>query len=471
MPYPLRLMSELTLQTARKLDPRKIALALAVIWSGFALIALVTSQGHFEWTLQTVNPQRSTLDLQVSTTAIVTSALMLAASAMAFALSGVDRTRRSRRWRRAGWALLVLGIDELVGIHPWLQAHDVPWSAAYLPLVALAGFALADAVQIFRSQRRTQMAFGVAIGLWGAAALLDSPSVPGGEGGAELLAMASASLFALCLLSRLRYLARQYYPLEEGETRLSIDQIAAEVLDRIPFRGLAIALGVIVAGLAIQYIAFHVPGYPHCPAVLDDCHASDAEKIGILDLNNEQTLAPTFQCFLLLAAGGAALVIGRLRVTAADMKRWWTTLGLVLVLLGANQVLAIHTRFQDATDAPGQLILLPIAVAGVLAWLKVLRAIWGNRLARALFIAGAVIWFYSQASDLVFDASHNWTTTPEETAESTGSLLWLLSLLVWLRAKLPVGLIPPDAALAGTSSKTLIKPLPDPGQPTRATTG
>jgi hypothetical protein len=464
-------MSELTLQTARKLDPRKIGLGLAALWAIFAVIGLVAARGHFEWALQTVNPQHSSLDLQVSTTAILTSALMLGAAGMAFALAGVDRTRRSLRWRRAGWAFVVLGVDALVGVHAWLQSQGVSWAAACLPLVLVAGLALATAVQIFRSQRSVQVAFGAAIALWLAAALVDNPTVPGSEGAAEMLAMAAAIVFALTLLARLRYLARQYYPLEERETRLSVDQIAAEILDRLPLRRVAIVLGVLVAAESIQYLLLHVPGYPHCPSVLDACHARDAEKIGILDLNNEQTLETMFQMYLLLAAGVAALVVGRLRVTAAEMKRWWIVLGLVLVFLGANQVLAMHNRFGDATDLPGQVILVPVAIAGVVSWLKVLRAIWGNRFARALFIAGAVVWIYSQASDLAFDAGHAWTTTPEETGESTGSLLWLLSILAWMRAALPVGLMPPERALSSNASHTLITPLPETGQASRTPTG
>jgi hypothetical protein len=264
---------------------------------------------------------------------------------------------------------------------------------------------------------------------------VDSPSVPGSVGGSELLLMASAMLFALTLVERLRFLAGEYYPLDEAETRLSIDQIATEVLGRINVRRLAIGSALLVAALAVQYVLFHKSGYPHCPAVLDDCHARDAEKIGILDLNNEQTLAATFQASLLLIAGGLALVASRLRTTREAARRWFAALGLAMLCLTADQILAIHSRFQDSTGITGQMILFPIAIVAVVAWWKVLQEISGNRLARALFIAGAVAWAYSQASDVLLDPieSFSWTTTPEETAETTGSMLWLFALLVWLR--------------------------------------
>jgi hypothetical protein len=256
--------------------------------------------------------------------------------------------------------------------------------------------------------------------------------------------MASAILFTLMTLVRLRYLASQYYPLSEGDTRLSVDQIAAEALARIPVQKVAIGLGVITSFLAVQYVLWHQPGYPHCPAVLDPCHARDASDVGILDLNNEQTLAAAFQASLLLLTGGLALLTSRLRATPVEMKGWWFTLGLVYIVLACDQVVAVHSRFGDSTGLPGQLILFPVAIAGLASWFKVLQALSINRLARTLFVVGAAFWAMSQLSDLLLDPieSLSWTTVPEEVAETTGSSLWLLSLLVWLRSVLPVSIVP-----------------------------
>jgi hypothetical protein len=401
----------------------------------------------------------------------VTGALLAIAACLAFALTGVDRTRRQRKWRRAAWAFLALGVDVTFGIHAWLQSEGVSWYLAYLPLLVPASIALADALRVLRSHLVSLALFGGGLVLLVASALVDSPTLSGSETGAEILAMASAILFVLALVGRHRYLARQYYPLEEAETRLSVDQIAAEALSRIPFRKVAIVLGLLTAAEAIQYMLFHVPGYPHCPAVLDPCHARDAATIGILDLNNEQTLATTYQTVVLMAAGGLALVTGHLRTTRAEMKIWWLTLGAVLVALGAEQTIDAHNRFADSTDLPGQIILLPIAVAGVMAWLKVLQAIWGNRLARNLFVAGAALWVMSQMSDLLLDSSFTWTTTPEETAETTASILWMFSLLVWMRSVLPVGLMPPEPTASKRMPDAIITPLPNAAERAQATTG
>jgi hypothetical protein len=443
-------MSELTLQAARKLDRTAVALSLAAILAVVGLIGLLVGQGYGEWGLQTLNPQHSRLDLKATPTATFTAFLMFVTAGLALALANVDRSRRRRKWQLVAFALVALALDQLLGLHPWLVSEGVSWSLAYPPLLAVALLPLIAAIQIFRSHRGDQAIFGLAIVLLLAAAVVDEPTLVGSEGGAEVLAMASASLFFVALLGRMRYLARQYYPLEEADTRLSVDQIAAEALSRVPLRGLAIGLVLVAAAETIQYVLFHDPGYPHCPAVLDGCHVRDAAPVAILDLNNEQTLAPVFQASVLLAGGALAIVAGRLRATRPAMRRWWLTLGVVMVVLSSEQVLAIHNRFGAATDLPGQAILLPLGIAGVIAWLKVLQDIWENGLARTLLIAGAVLWIASQASDLLLDGIDglDWTTVPEETGETTGSMLWLFSILVWLRSKLPAGFTLPKRIIA-----------------------
>jgi hypothetical protein len=463
-------VSELALQAARKIDPRKAAIALLAIWSMFGVAGLVVDRGYAAWSLQTFNPQHSDLALQVSTTAGFTAFLMLCAAGMAFALAGVDQTRRERKWRLAAWALLALGVEEMLGVHPWLQSKDLSWTLSYLPILVPAALALLPAFRMLQRQAGGQAVFGAAIVLWLTGAVVDNPALGGSEGGAELIWIGAAIMFTLTTLARLHYLASQYYPLNEADSRISFDQIAAEALARVPFRRLAIGIGLVWAATVIQYVLFHDPGYPHCPAVLDPCHARDASHLGILDVNNEQTLPPTFQAALLLITGGLALVVGRLRATGIEMKRWWLTLGLVILVLAFDQVLAVHSRFGDATGLPGQLILLPAAIAGIVAWFKVLQEIWDNRLARSLFVAGALVWALSQASDVLLDPvkSLGWTTVPEETAETVGSSLWLFSVLVWLRSMLPAGLVPPGWRLNGLP---LIEQLSAPGQRSKVPTG
>ena len=110
------------------------------------------------------------------------------------------------------------------------------------------------------------------------------------------------------------------------------------------------------------------------------------------------------------------------------MKRWWLLLGRRAVRARhCDEIVAIHDRFQDATGHPGQIILIPVAIVGVVAWWKVLDEISGNRMARTLFIAGAAFWFVSQVSRRALsDADIRWTITPEEIGETLGSTLLAL---------------------------------------------
>src|SRR4051794_9743524 len=109
-------MSELVLQAARRIDPRRVGFAVLGIWAIFALIGIVVDRGHGAWTLQAFSLTDSDLDRRLSMPASFTALLVLLAAGMAFALSRVDRTRRERKWRLAGWALLAFGLEELLGI-------------------------------------------------------------------------------------------------------------------------------------------------------------------------------------------------------------------------------------------------------------------------------------------------------------------------------------------------------------------
>jgi hypothetical protein len=438
-----------------------VALVLAGIWLFFAGVALAIAADIGTYNLQTFSLQDSNLDRTLSTPATITGFLLLCAAGMALALGDVDRSRRRQQWRLAAFALAAFGVEELLGVHSWLESRGAAWSVSYLPLLLLGTGALVNAFWIFRRQPRTQIVFALSIAMWLAGGVLDSPTVAGSNTAAELFEMAAAMGFTLALLDRLRYLARQYYPLDEAETRLSVDQIAAEVLVKVPLRPLAYVLPAIMGVLAIQYVILHSGNY------------HDAEKIAILDLNNERTLADTFQGSLLFVAGGLAILVSRLRVTRTEVKRWWLLLGCVLIPLGAEQILAIHSRFQDATDVPGQVILLPIAVFGVIAWLKVLPELSKNRLARTLFIAGAAAWAFSQFSDVLLNPIDGlrWTITPEETSESLGSALWVFSFLIYLRSVLPLGFIPPEPAAGQLNGHAAITPLRQPDTREQTPTG
>src|SRR5262245_40799813 len=124
-------MKELTLQAARKADPRKLGIALAATWAVFAVVGIAVARGYAAWTLQAFKLGDSNLDLRMSMPASFTALLLLVAAWLAFSLAGVDRTRRHRKWQLAGWALLAFGLEELFGVHSWLQARGLPWGVTY----------------------------------------------------------------------------------------------------------------------------------------------------------------------------------------------------------------------------------------------------------------------------------------------------------------------------------------------------
>jgi hypothetical protein len=375
-----------------------------------------------------------------------TALLVLLSAWMAFALSRVDRTRREPIWRLAAWGLLALGLEQLLGVHSWLETQGLSWTVSYLPLMILATAALLRALPIFRNQSGVQGMFGGAILLWLAGAALDNPNLVSANVGAQILEMAAGGLFLLSLLARLRYLAAQYYPLEEAHTRLSVDQIAAEVFDRVKFRPIAIGLILVTAAFGIQDVLLHTGDYT-------------GHRVPILDVNSEQTLWATFQGSLVLSVAFLSFLTGRLRATPDEMRSWWLLVGAVLLVVGADEIIALHDRFQDATGLPGQIVLTLVAVAGIVAWFKVLTATSENGRVRLLLIAGAVFWFVSQAIDVTIQGDIRWTIVPEELLETLGSTCWLFALGYWLRVVLPVGVFPLKPVAGMLTGKTGITQL------------
>jgi hypothetical protein len=258
--------------------------------------------------------------------------------------------------------------------------------------------------------------------------------------GTEILEMAAGMLFALSLLARLRYLAAQYYPLEEAHTRLSLDQIAAEILDRVKFRPIAIGLILVTAAFGTQDVLLHTGDYT-------------GHRVPILDVDTEQTLWATFQGCVIFSVALLSILTGRLRATPAEMKSWWLLGGAVLFVLGADEIIAVHDRFQ------GQIVLILVAIVGIIAWFKILAATSKNDRVRRLVIAGAGLWLVSQAIEVAIQGDMRWTIVPEELLETLGSTCWLFALGYWLRAVPPVGVFPLEPVAGMLTGKTTITQL------------
>jgi hypothetical protein len=451
-------MSELTLQAARRIDPKRITLALAASCGLLALAGIAVELGLDSWAFEAFDLSNSNLDRQLSMPATFTALMLGLSGVLAFALVGVDRSRRRRTWALAGIAFLLFAVEKLLGLHSWLGGHGVDWTFSYLPLIALGGAALYRTIHVFRSQRTVQLLFATAVVLWLAAGLLDDPDLVASSAAAQIVGMAAAALFTACLLERLRYLARQYYPLEENDTRLSVDQIVAEAADLVKLQPIAIVLVLLTSAFALQEVLLQTGNY-------------HGHRIPILDLDGEQTFFATFQSALIATAGLLALGTGFLKATPAGLRRSWKVFGGALLVVATEEFMALPNRFEDATGASGQILLIPVAVVGVVALWKVLRATGGDRRARFLFLAGALLWLGSQAIDVFFQDDARWTAVPEETAETLGSICLIFACASWLRRLLAVGLMPLDPIAGPLNGPAVIEQLPARDARVQAPTG
>ncbi len=150
-------------------------------------------------------------------------------------------------------------------------------------------------------------------------------------------------------------------------------------------------------------------------------------------LNAEQTLPTAFSTLLLVAAGALALLTARQR-WAAPVWPWWV-LGLGLIALGIDEMAELHERLEVRADLPTVVILAPVGLAMLVAWVASLPLLRERPPAVARFIAGGACGVISQALDPVHD---DWKSVAEESLEMASGALFLLAMLA------VVGRPPPD---------------------------
>jgi hypothetical protein len=153
----------------------------------------------------------------------------------------------------------------------------------------------------------------------------------------------------------------------------------------------------------------------------------------VFDLNKEQTFPATFSGLLLLGAGGLALLNGVVRCPTLAERRWWLVLAAVFAFLGIDEITALHEAVQDRVHVWGQATLIPIVIAGGIAWVVTLRRLGVHSLAGRLLILAAGTWALSQGIDAALNEHYGWTIVPEELLEMCGSALFGLSMLVSVR--------------------------------------
>ncbi len=417
---------EIALHLGRRFNPRLLLLLLAGCAAGLGLLDLLQSHG-FGYSLRLFDLTDSDIRSKLSFSATATSALLFAAAWLAFALDGVDPRRARARWGLAGAVFLAYAIEELFGFQHWLEGAWAPHIAAYLLVVVLTASAWAGGLYTLRTRPRGQLAFGLAMVGWLGAFIADGSRAPGVHDAAlpELIEFIAAGLFCIALLARLQYIARRTDPLEQIAAP-EVSRAASQLVARVNLERLTIVLGALIAGFALQDILLHTGNY----------HGHVAP---VLDVNTEQTIPATFSALLLVGAGSLAMLAATMVAMPRKDRPWWSWFGLVMMALALEEVAAIHDTFQDVTGLPGQIILLPLAIGGIVVWCKLLPRTAKRPDVRALLIAGAAVWLVSQVSDLLLNPIMRWTIVPEEAAEMVGSTLWLLAAALLVRQLLAEG--------------------------------
>jgi len=149
-------------------------------------------------------------------------------------------------------------------------------------------------------------------------------------------------------------------------------------------------------------------------------------------LNAEQTVPAAFSGLLLVGAGALGLLIGRLD---HDLGGWaWLLLGAALLALAIDEMAELHERIEARTDLSSVVVVGPLALPLLVAFLVLLPRMRAHAPAAALFATGAAFGLASQALDPI----HNrWKTVLEEGLELGGGSLFVLALLVVLRGMRP----------------------------------
>ena len=419
-------MSDLALQLARRTEPRHVLMALAALVASLAALDFI--HDHALDSLIAFRLDNSDPERRVSLSALVVCILLLGASALAFAASRFH-PGGAGWWRVAGWTLVFVGVEQMVGLHHWIERHgDLSWNAVYLPVLVFATVAWVEAGRLMSDDRLAQLTFGAGVAAWLVAGLLDAARASDVEALAagEVLEMAAAGLMMLGLLQHVRERSLAERPADPDARRSTI-VLARGAVGRLEPGTLAIWVVVLVAVLGVLgSVEYPGGGSPRAPY-------PGGGDLRAFDLNKEQTYPATFSALLLLAAGGFALLNGLVRTTGRSERRWWIVLALVFTFLGIDESMALHEILQDRVHLWGQAVLAPVALIGSAAWWVTLRRLRPQPIAARLFALGGASWALSQAIDYALNEHWGWTIVPEELLEMSGSALFALALLVALR--------------------------------------
>ena len=406
-------MSDLATQLARRFRAKHIFFFLAAVIASFAVLDLVYR--HALDSLVAFQLEDSDPAVRNSFPAAVIALFLAGAGVLAFAIQAMRPAQGLPWWRLAGVVLVFLGVEEFLGFHTWIQRHEgVSWNVAYLPLLAVATVVWVEVLRSMGDHPRARMTFAVGLGGWLVAGLFDAART--GRASAlplgELIEMTAAAMMLLGVYQYARELSLARSPVTD--LRDQDLTIASSIVSRLDIRKLLI-------GIAALTIVFGILGSIVYPG---------GGALRVFDLNKEQTFPATFSGLLLLGAGGLALLNGVLRCPNMADRRWWLVLAGVFAFLGIDEMTALHEAVQDRVHVWGQATLIPIVIAGGVAWWITLMRLGPGSLPGRLLILAAGVWVLSQGVDAALNEHYGWTIVPEELLEMAGSAMFGLSMLV-----------------------------------------
>jgi len=409
-------MSDLAIQLARRFRARHLFFVLAAVIASFAVLDQVYR--HALDSLIAFELEDSDPAVRNSFPAVVIACFLIGAGALAFAVQRVKPASGVAWWRLAGVVMLFLAIEEFLGFHTWVQRHaDVSWNVAYLPFLALATVVWFEVARHMGEHRMARLTFAAGVAGWLVAGLFDAArtgrasALPGGE----LIEMTAAALMLLGIYQYARAVSLASSP--AGDHREQAMAIATSAVSGVDVKKVLIG----IAGLMVVFGILGSIVYPGGGA------------LRAFDLNKEQTFPATFSGFLLLGAGALALLNGVVRCENPADRLWWIVLAGVFGFLGIDEMTALHEAVQDRVHVWGQATLIPIVIAGGVAWWITVKRLGAGSLAGRLLILAAVTWAVSQGIDAALNEHYGWTIVPEELLEMAGSTMFGLAMLVAAR--------------------------------------
>jgi hypothetical protein len=178
--------------------------------------------------------------------------------------------------------------------------------------------------------------------------------------------------------------------------------------------------------------------------VLGSLERIDGAPLGLFDLDGEGKPPAAFS-FALLAATAALCVLIARTAEGARSPLLWNAMAAFFAFMAIDEALTIHEHLEEATEIGWTNLYLPLAAAGGVGWLLILRRIWplGNKLLELgprLFALGPLPWLLAIALEKVEAGpqgrrqGYTVMATAEELLELLGNGLFMLGLFFAFRA-------------------------------------